>query len=385
MVVKGVCYMDDKLKMEALGILVVLILCIAMVIGSNLIFENSYLPDKINRNVQYYKAEVIEIISENLQTDSGEFSLGKQELKIQFAEGPYIGQQYNISNYVSRLYNIIATEGKYLVIACYISNDAIAEMSVYNHYRFNFIMILVLLFFVLIIWVGKFKGLRSVISLIFTGITVVYLMLPLLLRGMAPIVAALIVVFLSTLVTLCLVGGFSKKTFNAVIGTLAGVIVATVVAYVFGKLANLSGATMEETEALLYVSETSGLKIKGLLFAGILITSLGAVMDVAMSIASAMHEFIAVNPDLSTKELAHSGMAVGTDMIGTMTNTLILALAGGTLNNFILIFAADMDTVQMLNMDMLCVEILQALAGSVGIVLTVPLTVWCGCMLYRRR
>ncbi|OON92442.1 MAG: hypothetical protein ATN34_01615 [Epulopiscium sp. Nele67-Bin002] len=377
--------MDDKLKMEALGILVVLILCIAMVIGSNLIFENSYLPDKINRNVQYYKAEVIEIISENLQTDSGEFSLGKQELKIQFAEGPYIGQQYNISNYVSRLYNIIATEGKYLVIACYISNDAIAEMSVYNHYRFNFIMILVLLFFVLIIWVGKFKGLRSVISLIFTGITVVYLMLPLLLRGMAPIVAALIVVFLSTLVTLCLVGGFSKKTFNAVIGTLAGVIVATVVAYVFGKLANLSGATMEETEALLYVSETSGLKIKGLLFAGILITSLGAVMDVAMSIASAMHEFIAVNPDLSTKELAHSGMAVGTDMIGTMTNTLILALAGGTLNNFILIFAADMDTVQMLNMDMLCVEILQALAGSVGIVLTVPLTVWCGCMLYRRR
>ncbi len=385
MVVKGVCYMDDKLKMEALGILVVLILCIAMVIGSNLIFENSYLPDKINRNVQYYKAEVIEIISENLQTDSGEFSLGKQELKIQFAEGPYIGQQYNISNYVSRLYNIIATEGKYLVIACYISNDAIAEMSVYNHYRFNFIMILVLLFFVLIIWVGKFKGLRSVISLIFTGITVMDLMLPLLLRGMAPIVAALIVVFLSTLVTLCLVGGFSKKTFNAVIGTLAGVIVATVVAYVFGKLANLSGATMEETEALLYVSETSGLKIKGLLFAGILITSLGAVMDVAMSIASAMHEFIAVNPDLSTKELAHSGMAVGTDMIGTMTNTLILALAGGTLNNFILIFAADMDTVQMLNMDMLCVEILQALAGSVGIVLTVPLTVWCGCMLYRRR
>ncbi|OOB79072.1 MAG: hypothetical protein BEN18_05335 [Epulopiscium sp. Nuni2H_MBin001] len=377
--------MDDKLKMEALGILVVLILCIAMVIGSNLIFENSYLPDKINRNVQYYKAEVIEIISENLQTDSGEFSLGKQELKIQFAEGPYIGQQYNISNYVSRLYNIIATEGKYLVIACYISNDAIAEMSVYNHYRFNFIMILVLLFFVLIIWVGKFKGLRSVISLIFTGITVMDLMLPLLLRGMAPIVAALIVVFLSTLVTLCLVGGFSKKTFNAVIGTLAGVIVATVVAYVFGKLANLSGATMEETEALLYVSETSGLKIKGLLFAGILITSLGAVMDVAMSIASAMHEFIAVNPDLSTKELAHSGMAVGTDMIGTMTNTLILALAGGTLNNFILIFAADMDTVQMLNMDMLCVEILQALAGSVGIVLTVPLTVWCGCMLYRRR
>ncbi|OON96485.1 MAG: hypothetical protein ATN36_00835 [Epulopiscium sp. Nele67-Bin005] len=368
-----------------LPILVVLIISQLMIMSSNMIFENSYLPDKLNRNVQYYKAEVIELVSETLEPDpyTGEFLLGRQQLLIRFVEGPFKGEQYDLTNYLSRLYNIRAYEGSNLVVACYIKDDAVGELSVYTYYRWGYVVLLAIIFFGLIILVGKFKGVKSIVSLIFTGVSVVYLMLPLMFRGVEPVVASLIVASLSTIVTLSLVSGRSKKTVNAIVGTICGVLIAALIAYIFGKLASLNGGTMEETEALLYLSETSGLKVKGLLFAGILIASLGAVMDVAMSISSAMQEFITVNPNISSKELIKSGMNVGTDMIGTMTNTLILALAGGSLNNFVLIFAADMDTVQMLNLQTLAVEFIQGLAGSIGIVLTVPITVFFGCYLYK--
>ena len=159
------------------------------------------------------------------------------------------------------------------------------------------------------------------------------------------------------------------------IGTLAGVLIAALVAYVFSELAHLSGGTMQDTEALLYVSETSHLQVKGLLLAGILVASLGAVMDVAMSIASAMFELSSVNEKLSSKELIRSGMNVGTDMIGTMTNTLILALAGGSLSTVILIYAATISPLQLINLDVLGTELIQGIAGSIGIVITVPVTV----------
>ena len=132
---------------------------------------------------------------------------------------------------------------------------------------------------------------------------------------------------------------------------------------------------MQDTEALLYVSETSKLQIKGLLLAGILIASLGAVMDVAMSISSSMFELASVSSKLTTRELIRSGMNVGTDMIGTMTNTLILALAGGSLSTVILIYSATISELQLVNLDVLGTELIQGIAGSIGIVITGPITV----------
>ena len=203
-------------------------------------------------------------------------------------------------------------------------------------------------------------------------------MLPLMLGGMHPVLAAIIIVFLSTFVTLWLVAGLNKKSITAIIGTLSGVLIATLIAYIFSDLAHLSGGTMQDTEALLYVSETSKLQIKGLLLAGILIASLGAVMDVAMSISSSMFELASVSSKLTTRELIRSGMNVGTDMIGTMTNTLILALAGGSLSTVILIYSATISELQLVNLDVLGTELIQGIAGSIGIVITVPITVLIG-------
>ncbi|MFQ9956090.1 MAG: YibE/F family protein, partial [Turicibacter sp.] len=102
------------------------------------------------------------------------------------------------------------------------------------------------------------------------------------------------------------------------------------------------------------------------------------VMDVAMSISSSMFELASVSSKLTTRELIRSGMNVGTDMIGTMTNTLILALAGGSLSTVILIYSAAISELQLVNLDVLGTELIQGIAGSIGIVITVPITVLIG-------
>ena len=358
-------------------IAVVLVVCAVMVWVSGLIFEGGYLPNRLNRDVQYYSATVLDVVNEDLGPDNytKEFTVGVQEIQVKLTDGPYKGEVHTFKNHISRLYNTIVQKNTDIIVGTYIHEGEILDLTVSSYQRHSVLGLLALIFCALVAWIGKLKGIKSLVSLFFTGVCVIYLMLPLLLSGMNPVLAAILIVFLSTFVTLWLVAGLNKKSITAMIGTLAGVLIAALVAYVFSEIAHLSGGTMQDTEALLYVSESSHLQVKGLLLAGILVASLGAVMDVAMSIASAMFELSSVNEKLSSKELIRSGMNVGTDMIGTMTNTLILALAGGSLSTVILIYAATISPLQLINLDVLGTELIQGIAGSIGIVITVPVTV----------
>ena len=186
---------------------------------------------------------------------------------------------------------------------------------------------------------------------------------------------------LSITITLVLVSGFNKKTLTAILGTVSGVIIAGLIAYIFGSLTNLSGLNMSEAESLAYIAEDTGLKIKGIMFTGILVATLGAVMDIAMSIASSIFEIHKVNDKISFNELFKSAMNIGKDTIGTMTNTLILAFAGGSLSILILVFSANMPFNKLINLDLLGIEIIQGLSGNIGIVLAVPITAFIGCYL----
>ena len=366
-----------KLVKEIMPIILTLLACFVIVVVSDSIFQGGYLPNRLNRDIQYYEATVLEVIDEELGPDNytGEFTVGLQNIRVQITEGPYSGEQHVFKNYVSRLYNTVVKKGTDIIVGAYLEDGEIMDLTTNTYKRSHVIVILAIIFFVLVAWIGKLKGVKSIVSLLFTGTCVIFLMLPLMLNGMNPVLAATIIVFLSTFVTLGLVSGINKKTLAAIIGTLSGVLIATLIAYLFGNWSHLSGGTMQDTEALLYVSETSKLQIKGLMLAAILIASLGAVMDVAMSISSSLFELISVNEQLTFKELVRSGMNVGTDMIGTMTNTLILALAGGSLTTMILIFTASISEKQLVNLDVLGTELIQGLSGSIGIVITVPITV----------
>lgn len=225
-----------------------------------------------------------------------------------------------------------------VISGIYSDNGKVTDVAIYSHKRNFVIYTLFVIFCIVLVLVGKIKGFKSLIGLIFTGISLIYLMLPLIYRGMSPIFAAIITGILTTSAMMILIGD-SKKKNSATLGAILGVIVAGLIAYTAGRLAHLSGLTMQDAEDILYIAEKTSMKVEGLMFAAILIASLGAIMDMAMSIISAIFEVHTANPELGRRQLFNSGMNVGRDVIGTMSNTLILAFVGSSLTLLIRIAA----------------------------------------------
>ena len=170
----------------------------------------------------------------------------------------------------------------------------------------------------------------------------------------------------------------SGKTAVAIVGTISGVLISALFAFLFCKMTDISGYNVSSIESLIYVRDQTGIDVGQLLFAGILIASLGAVMDVAMSISSTIEEISHQNPELEVKGLFFSGMRVGKDMMGTMSNTLILAFAGGSLNTLVFIFAYNYSYHQIINMYSIGIELMQGISASMGVILTVPFTSLAG-------
>lgn len=362
------------------------IVCSLIVMGlSRVIFKNGFLVDKYNKGMEYYKAKVVEILDEDMKEDEflEDVYVGFQNVLVQIKDGPLKGQEYEVGNPVSRLYNIHVKEGTKVIVGCYDRNEE-KVFTIFSYDRSNVLYALISLFAITVIIIGGVKGIKSLVSLIFTLVCCVYLMVPLFLRGVNPMIAGILMAVLSITVTLLLVSGVNRKTITAILGTVSGVVIAGIIAYLFGELSNLSGITMSDSESLMYIAEDTGLKIKGLMFTGILVGSLGAVMDVAMSISSSIFEINNVNNKVSFKELFKSAMNIGKDIIGTMTNTLILAFAGGSLSILILIYSSSMPYNKLINLDVLGIEVVQGLAGSIGIVLAVPITALIGCYLCKK-
>lgn len=142
---------------------------------------------------------------------------------------------------------------------------------------------------------------------------------------------------------------------------------------------------MEETESLILITQATGMRLNGILFAGIMVAALGAVMDVAVSLGVALYEIQILNPKISGRELFQSGMNIGRDMIGTMTNTLILAFAGGSLSTLLVFISYGIQFNQLISSDFFAVEVVQGIAGSSAVILTVPITAMVCAIGYRGR
>lgn len=365
-----------KHKYTIISISLTLLVCAVIVYTFGVGGKTGILTSRGNRTVLYEKAKVINVKSEALNADTTVkgLQLGSQDIEIQILSGQYAGQRFAVKNGLSRLYNVNTKNGMEVIASIYMMNNKITDISLFSYKRDIVIYVLIAIFFLVILIVGKMKGLKSIISLVFTGVMVVFFMIPIMFKGINPILAAILTAIITTVVTHLLITGWSRKSLSAMLGTIIGVIIAGGISYLAGEAAHLSGLTMENAENLIYVADNSKFNIKGLMFAAILIASLGAVMDVGMSIASSIFEIHSVDSSLTKRQLFNSGMNVGKDIIGTMSNTLILAFAGSSISVIILIMASSMPYRQIMNMDLICTELIQSLSGSIGIVLTVPIT-----------
>jgi uncharacterized membrane protein len=334
-------------------------------------------------DVRYERAKIIRVISEFLEKEEkakGGYR-GIQHLQVQILTGEHRGETHRIRNYLSNLYQVHAKAGMDIIVCVDTAGPGNYLVSVYNYHRAPVLYGLILFFLGVLGWVGGKKGLQSIAGLGFTLICIAFLFIPMLYRGYSPIFASVLVVFLAAVVTLFAINGWSAKTVSAILGTTGGVIIAGIVSGMFGRWAHLSGFNAEEAESLIVIASHTGMKVGELLFAGILIASLGAVMDVAMSIASSIYEVYETNPALTPNELFTSGLHVGRDMLGTMANTLILAFTGSSINSLILIYAYNVKYGQLINMDRIGIEIIQGMAGSIAIIFTVPIISWIASQL----
>ncbi|MBA7530431.1 hypothetical protein ES705_22638 [subsurface metagenome] len=332
-----------------------------------------------NKDITYARAKVLEVISSNL-TEEGNIPgvyIGTQELKIEILSGKFKGQKFTLTN--SRLhgdlvYDVVAEDGMEIVLAVKEREGQPPSVGVDTYARDRVLYMLIFLFIFVLIGVGRIKGLMALISLIITGILIAFFMLPLMFKGHSPILLAIITASIVIFLSLMLIGGFNRKSLAAIIGTSAGVVIAGIISLISGRLAHLTGITGEASEQLIYIVGSFPINIKGIMFAGIIISSLGAVMDVGMSIASVVFEIHNKAPELNKAELFKSGMNVGKDIIGTMANTLILAFAGCSLSIMILLMAYNMPYFRAINLNTVSTEIIQGLSGSIGLILTVPIT-----------
>ncbi len=331
-----------------------------------------------NGGRSFVKAQVTSIIQDHEQ--SGDVYIGDQTVQLKLLSGNHAGESVEATSSSAYLYGVHCTVGMKVIAIVSESNGELVT-SVYGYNRAPALYAIVALFLLSIVVIGGKRGLYSVISLVFTFISILWFFLPAIYRGWSPILAAIVVVILTTLVTMYLVGGFTAKATAAVLGTILGVLAAGVLAWIFGKITHVTGYNVSDIENLIYVQEETGIQVGELLFAGILIAALGAVMDVSMSISSTLQELHEQNPTMTARQLCRSGMTVGRDMMGTMSNTLILAFAGGSINTIVMFYAYDYEYLQLINLYDMAIEIIQGISASMGVILTVPFVSCIGAWL----
>ena len=328
--------------------------------------------------MEYENAVVEQILSDSTESDpvsEGHYR-GNQNLIVRVKTGQYAGQQMMADNTVGPIYGTPMQVGDRVTVGLSTYADGTVRCYVYEYNRFPGLVLVAAAFLLVTVLVGGKVGIKSLVSLGLTVAALIFILLPLLLAGWPTIPTTFLISVLVTAATFVILGGVDKKTVCACLGTLAGIALATVFGLMAQSLLRIDGYRQEYAEALLQLRQTeeSMIGITGLVTAGVIVSALGAVMDVAMSIASAIRELTRVNDSLTAKDLFKSGMNIGRDMVGTMTNTLILAILGSGLTLVVYIYSLGLQPWQLLSSSYMSLEAISAVASSIGVMLAVPLT-----------
>lgn len=240
----------------------------------------------------------------------------------------------------------------------------------------NDYILLSLGFVFMTIILAKIKGVKGLLALGISVAAIFYFFIPLVVKGYSPIFLSVVTALFSSAITIYFITGFSRKGVTAILGSIGGVICSGILSEIFVRKMALTGYST--IDAIGYASFLQGIQVRELVSAGIILGSMGAVMDVAMSISSSLTELKEKNSDLTPWELFKSGIHIGSDVVGTMINTLILAYIGSSLFDIIVIsiHIQELPMIRLLNYEFIAVEILKSFSGSIGILAAIPLTAY---------
>lgn len=327
-----------------------------------------------------YPAEVSDI----LQTIPYDYGNGMSGTEIYFKakldDGEEVMAKQTVDDYDAVPYKLVEKGDKILLGVS--GEDGDYEFSEYI--RSGYLILLGALFVALLIIFGRSKGFNTLVSLVFTCLAVFAVFVPAVISGQNIYAWTVIICAYIIIMTLMVVNGPNRKSLTACIGCSGGVFVAGILSVVMNSLLGLSGILDESTFSLTTVNPEHPIDLLAIIFASITIGSMGAVMDVAVDISSSLHEIKLKVPKISGKELFKSGMTIGRDLMGTMANTLVLAYIGSALSTTVLLVVFNGSLIELFNKERVIVEVMQALIGSIGILLTIPFTALVASIIYKK-
>lgn len=369
--------MKDWLKHNRAAVIVLVIAALIFVLARMAFAPKTETQEVSGDYAEYENAVVTQILSDDTEADESADGgyRGEQLLLAEVKTGQYAGETMQVYNYVSPLYGVPLKvgDGCTLVISTYENGDVNA--TVYEYNRTTAVWIVLGLFLAITVLVGGKTGAKSLVGLIFTVAGVFWLLFPALMKGAPTLPTTFLLCVYVAAVSFAVLGGVEKKTVCAWLGTVAGMALALCFALLSQRLLRIDGLRSADVEPLLQLRQTgTPIGLRGLLAAGVILSSLGAVMDVAMSLSSALAEVHAADRTMDARALFRSGMNIGRDMVGTMTNTLILAFLGSGLVLTLYLYSLGLSPHMLMSSAYLSWELVGGISSSVGVILSVPIT-----------
>lgn len=349
--------------------------------------------DILESTEEFHKAKVQtieQVIEDAYEVEGLEGGMSSKTIifTAEIKNGSLKGQQIAATQYIDYMYAIHPKEikvGDDIIVAKGQSEVELEGDWIFTEYnRSKKLAALFISFLALILIIGRGKGIATILSLIFTIGAIFGVYIPSILSGRNVYISTTIITLFIIFMSIILLNGINKKSICAIIGNVGGVFISAMIALVMNNVLGITGLIDQDYIFLTFLETAAPIDLKAIIWGGILIGSLGAIMDVSMSISSAMNEIADTMHKYSPRRMIRSGMNIGKDVIGTMTNTLILAYIGGSLATVLLLIAYNKNWLMIFNMEMIVVEVLQALVGSMGILFSVPITVLVAAYIFKR-
>lgn len=370
---------------------VLLVSILYIIVGHNLAIANYHAFSGDDQSI-VIKAEVVELTDRyTVMYPLNEFEYAEDEtivFRAKVTSGDMKGQTIEAAqtlDYFTAVHLPVVEPGDRILLYSIPGGMAEHEWLMSDYQRFDQILILGAVFVLLVLLIGHWQGVNTLISLALTCLAVFYVFIPAVLAGKSIYLWSIATCIYVTFMTLFIVNGVNAKSIGAILGCLAGIVVAAVLTLFFEESMTLTGL-LDENSVLLYgLNPDAPFNLKAIIFAAIIIGSMGAIMDVSISIAAALEELKEKLPQITFGELFQSGMNISRDIMGTMANTLILAYIGSALAGVLLMVAYNSAMIDLFNREMIVVECLQALAGSIGILMALPFTALICALLYQSK
>lgn len=343
-------------------------------------------PTKVFPNSTRAVARVLEVNNDHVFGAISFVFQGTQVCKVEILDGPFKGQQALANNRFSgrlEVDKVFVKGDKALVVIDY-TGPQIRQVTMIDHYRINLEAFLFGIFALFLVLFARWTGVKALLSFVLTVLMIWKLLVPLMLKGWNPVIISLIFVVTATTAIIFLVGGLNRKSVAAVLGSLSGTLLTTILALIFGSSFKIHGAVLPYSETLLY-SGYAYLNLTDILIAVVFIASAGALMDLAMDISAAVCELVQKKPDIGRAEAIRSGFNVGRAVVGTMTTTLLFAYTGGYIALLMIFMAQGTPVMNILNLKYVSKEIMHTIVGSFGLVAVAPFTAVIAGILFTQK